>query len=197
MLPNFPIHSNDLISTKFFELGITYFHEACDYIRLLPYGRNENKTNLEMVFSEQKGTCSTKHALLKQLALENYINDIRLVLGIFKMNANNTPIIADRLQENNLSYLPEAHTYLKFRDEYFDFTRNNSSPNDFVHDLLFEVEISPEEIGEQKIEIHRNYLNNWLSEKEIANLSLEQVWNIRENCIQDLSNGRLINILSS
>ncbi len=45
------------------------------------------------------------------------------MLGIFKMNAENTPQITDILSKNQLNYIPEAHNYFKFQNEIFDFTK--------------------------------------------------------------------------
>lgn len=53
------------------ELEITNFHEAVNYIFKLPYRRNLSKEELTLVFSEKCGVCSTKHAALAALALEN------------------------------------------------------------------------------------------------------------------------------
>jgi hypothetical protein len=43
-----------------------------------------------IVLAEQRGTCSTKHALLRRLAIEQGL-DIALVLGIYEMTERNTP----------------------------------------------------------------------------------------------------------
>lgn len=59
------------------------------------------------------------------------------------MNGTNTPQVANTLTKHNLKYIPEAHTYLKYQDQYFDFTKNGSSPSDFVGYLKFEKEILP------------------------------------------------------
>lgn len=54
------------ISNLFIEKGaamhppkaITEFKDACFIIKQLPYGRNSDKTDLKLIFSEKKGTCS-------------------------------------------------------------------------------------------------------------------------------------------
>ncbi|WP_452231230.1 hypothetical protein [Lacinutrix sp. MEBiC02404] len=35
------------------------------------------------------------------------------------------------LANYNLAYIPEAHTYLKFKDQLLDFTRNQESQTSF------------------------------------------------------------------
>jgi hypothetical protein len=186
-LPNFDIKSDAKISREFLKRNILTFHQATKYIQNLDYGRNENKDDLSTVFTDNKGTCSTKHALLKQLADENAFTHIKLVLGIFKMSAASTPKIGNTLSKNNLKYIPEAHNYLKYGNIIFDFTKQNSSSADFIDDLLFETEIQPNEISQHKIQMHKTFLTNWLNENNNINYSLDELWKIREQCIQDLS----------
>ena len=186
-LPDFEIRSNGNISKEFLKRDIISFHQAAVYIQNLAYGRNSNKDDLTTLFTDNKGTCSTKHAVLKQLAIENEINDINLMLGIFRMNALNTPRVGNTLSENYLYYIPEAHTYLKYEDNYFDFTKRTSSPGSFINDLLFETEIQPSEINRHKIRIHRAFLVHWLTENNNISYSLDEIWEIRERCIQVLS----------
>jgi len=186
-LPDFDIEQNGEISRVFLSRNILTFHQAIEFIRNLNYGRNLNKGDLKTVFTDNKGTCSTKHAVLKQLAHENHFDDINLMLGVFKMNAKNTPKVAETLTEYNLKYIPEAHNYLKYKLEIFDFTKPNVSSFDFVNDLFFETEIQPNEIAGRKVQIHRGFLVNWLNENSDIEYSLDEIWRIREQCIQNLS----------
>ncbi len=124
----------------------------------------------------------------KQLCLEHHIDDIGLFIGIFEMNGANTPQVANTLKKHTLKYIPEAHTYLKYQDQYFDFTKNGSSPSDFVGYLKFEKEILPIQINQYKVQLHRDYLRKWLDENISVSLSFQEIWNIREQCILELSN---------
>src|SRR5690349_8378681 len=108
---NFKIESSGSSSVAFRSLGILDFKSAAAYIQCLPYKRNKEKKVLNCVLIEGLGTCSTKHALLKQLADENNFTGLKLIVGIFKMNAINTPVIAPLLKQNDLQYIPEAHCY--------------------------------------------------------------------------------------
>ncbi|MBA5793786.1 hypothetical protein H1R17_12120 [Flavobacterium sp. xlx-214] len=186
-LPNFNIETKGEISLEFLKRNMLTFHQAITYIQKLPYGRNADKDNLSTVFIDNKGTCSTKHALLKQVADENNFNEMQLILGIFRMNAQNTFKIAKTLKEYNLEYIPEAHNYLKYKGKIFDFTRMNSSATDFATDLVYEIDIKPSEINQTKIQIHKNFLIDWLNENPNITYSLNEIWSIREQCIKDLS----------
>lgn len=184
---DFEIKPRGNISTCFLNRNMDTFSLAASYIQKLPYQRNKNKADLTTVFTDQHGTCSTKHAVLKQLAIENNRNDLQLALGIFKMNGLNTPKIGTTLQQYQLSYLPEAHNYLKFEDRILDYTFPNSSgAANFEQDLLDEIIIEPNQITDFKINVHKSYLQKWLAENFIP-YNLDEIWTIREQCIQLLS----------
>jgi hypothetical protein len=186
-LPNFEIESTSKISQEFLHRNISTFQAAAVFMQNLKYGRNANKDDLSTLFADNCGTCSTKHAVLKQLADENGFTGIRLMLGIFKMSTANTPKVGRTLAGYNLAYIPEAHNYLRYQDQILDFTRPGSKPSDFINDLLHEIEIHPADISHRKVELHKAYLKNWLAESAGINLSLEEIWDIREQCIQSLS----------
>lgn len=185
--PDFQIISSDAISTEFVNRNILTFSQAALFVRQLPYGRNSNKNDLTTVFLDNCGTCSTKHALLKQLAYENNCNELRLTVGLFKMNGENTAAIATTLEQHNLQYIPEAHCYLKYNDLILDYTKSNSKPSDFIDDLIEEMEIAPNQITDYKVAYHKNYLTDWLDKTERLHLTLDELWTIREQCIQDLA----------
>ena len=103
------------------------------------------------------------------------------------MNGNNTPKIKSVLETYNLNYIPEAHNYLKFNNQILDFTKINSSEQDFIDELLEETEIQTHQINHFKIEFHKNYLRNWLIENTQILYYLEELWQIREQCIKVLS----------
>jgi hypothetical protein len=183
--PDFTITSDEIISTAFLDRNIYTFSEAAEFVKHLPYGRNTDKTNLLTVFSDNCGTCSTKHALLKTLAGENNFNEFDLVIGLFKMNATNTPRVAATLKSNGLDYIPEAHCYLKSGNQISDFTGPRFHPSKYVNDLLEEKIISPGQITDFKVAYQKNYFEGWIVENQI-DLTIEKLWAIREQCIRDL-----------
>ena len=180
---NFSITSNEIISRRFLELGFSDFESASKYVQLLPYKRNVEKGDKLCVFEDFGGTCSTKHALLKSLALENNFIELKLILGIFIMNETNTSKISSVLKMYNLKEMPEAHNYLKYRNDVLDLTRKNSSPENFIHDLVEEIEIQPHQIIDFKIEYHRNFLKNYLKANPHIPYVVDDFWKIREECI--------------
>ena len=183
---NFEIKNNGEVSQEFLKSGITNFKEACEFVRNLPYKRNNNKYDLLCIFKDLGGTCSTKHSTLRKLALENHHEEIKLILGIFKMDKYYAPKIENTLSKNFLDYIPEAHNYLRIENKYYDFTNLHSNYSDFENNLLQQHEIEYNQITEYKIQLHKNYLKNWI--KNHPHFTLETIWNIREKCILDLQN---------
>lgn len=185
-MKNFAITQHKgIISDEFLIRNISDFDSACRYISELPYKRNADKNNIKCIFDELGGTCSTKHAVLRKLALENDHPEVKLILGIFKMDAEYTSKIKNTLEKYHLDYIPEAHNYLKIENEYFDFTKPDSDYKQFQNKILIEKEIEYNQIGEQKISFHKEFLRNWIVEENIP-FDLNKIWSIREECIADL-----------
>lgn len=166
--------------------GIESWNALTSFVKDLPYGRNKNRTDLGLVITEKKGSCSSKHALLKKIADLNGVPNISLILGIYKMKPSNTPKIANVLIDNTIECIPEAHCYLKVDQIRVDFTTNDSEFKKIEEDIIQEKEIEPEQVSEFKVEYHKNYLKKWITESKIG-LNFEEVWQIREKCIEKLS----------
>ncbi len=186
-LPNFELTANATLSSIARQLGLNNFEEAAKYIQQLSYRRTSRKSDLSLVFKEECGTCSTKHATLAQLALENNISSIELTLGIYQMMEQNTPGVGKVLEATRLTYVPEAHMYLRHQGQRFDLTFNGMeaalSPFD---SLMDEISIEPQQIGDFKVHYHKQFLKQWLV-KQSFSYSLDEVWKIREACIAALS----------
>ncbi len=184
---NFAINPVGSISKKFLAINRHTFGEAASFVRQLVYARNSNKADLLSVFADNCGTCSTKHALLKLLCEEHNFMGIKLILGLFRMNVSNTPKITKTLKASGLDYIPEAHNYLRFENQILDYTTNTSTAADFENELMEEIEILPYQITDFKVDYHKQFLANWLKKNSNINLTLDELWYIREQCIQDLS----------
>lgn len=179
-------------SRMFLSEGVDTFNEAIEFVKRMSYGRNSDRANPLLIFTEKRGTCSTKHAALKKLCDEQGRNDILLILSIYRMNGYNTPAIKNVLQDNGLSYIPEAHTYLRFRNRIIDCTYVDANPELYLSDIIEEIIIEPSQIGDFKIEYHKNYLKDWVASGTVA-YSAEQIWGIREKCIVSLTQNDDVN----
>lgn len=162
------------------------FKELIDKVKNLPYGRNANRYDFSLVLSENKGTCSSKHAFLKDFADKNEIENVKLYIGIFKMNEATTPKLGDLLLRNNIEYIPEAHCYLKINQIPVDATTSDSFYDKIKQDIMEEIEIIPNQVSDFKVEYHKAFLKKWIKETN-QNNNFEEIWEIREQCIEKLS----------
>lgn len=186
-LPDLQLTKNDELSALFNDKGCNSFHQALSYVKHLPYGRNKDKNDISIVLKDGFGTCSTKHALLKRIADKYGYSDIKLMMGIFKMDAHYAPSIKPILDKYALPYIPEAHNYLMYKGLRIDCTNKRSHSRDFEGSLLDEVEITPTQITDHKVSYHKKYLKSWLKKHNSLTLSLDELWQIRESCIAAMS----------
>jgi hypothetical protein len=182
---DFKLNSNDSLTQLLCSNGMVTWNETLIFTKNLPYGRNENRDDLSLVLKENKGTCSSKHAFLKEIANLNDIPNVELIVGLYKMNEANTKI-GNVLSENNIEYIPEAHCYLKINGERLDLTSKEADFEKIKTDLIQEIVIEPYQVGEFKVNYHKEFLEKWLNESTL-NHTFEELWSIREKCIENLS----------
>jgi hypothetical protein len=176
------------ISDAFIRVGALDYRAAARLVRRLPFGRNTTVNDPLIVLRESRGTCSTKHALLRRLATEQSV-DVALVLGIYEMNERNTPGVGPILKRHQLATLPEAHCYLRFGEIRIDVTRKiDGDSAEALAQFLHEEDIAPEQIGDYKTTLHRQFLARWIAETRTAGgRDLDAMWRVREECIAALS----------
>ncbi len=183
--PNARLKATDEASRRLLDQGLTDLQDAVRYVRDLPYGRTANRGDYLSVLNEGVGTCSTKHALLSHICEHQGIDEVQLTLGIYEMNEDNTPGVGEVLAGYGLEYIPEAHCYLTYEDDRFDFTRADDGAEP-IDRFLAEEPICPAQIGEYKVERHRDFLAGWIDSTAVE-MSLDDLWQIREACIEALS----------
>ena len=120
-LINRPLTADGPITRLFRAAGAHDFPAAALHVLRLPYGRITDRSRFWLVVEEGRGTCTTKHATLAELAREQDI-DVQLMLGIYEMSERNTPGVGRVLTAHGLSYIPEAHCYLRCQGERVDMT---------------------------------------------------------------------------
>ena len=162
------------------------FETLIEKVKNIPYGRNANRYDFSLVLSENKGTCSSKHSFWKDFADKNEIENVKLYIGIFKMNETNTPKLGDLLSNNKIKYIPEAHCYLKINQVPVDVTTVDSFYDKIKQDIVEEIEITPNQVSDFKVTYHKAFLKNWIKETN-QNNTFEEIWEIREQCISKLS----------
>lgn len=90
------------------------------------------------------------------------------------------------LSKHNMDYIPEAHCYLKIEGTVVDVTTSNSNFEAIKDDILEEVLIEPFQVGAFKIAYHQTFLKKWIVENNIPYV-FDEIWSIREKCIEQLS----------
>ncbi len=186
MRENYKLNSKDKLTELAKSNGIKTWNELTEFIKDLPYGRNKNRTDFGLVLSERKGTCSSKHALLKSIADLNNVPKIDLIIGIYRMTELNTPRIGTELTKNSIEFIPEAHCYLKINGKRTDLTTKKSEFKKIEKDIIQEKKIRPEQVAEFKVDYHKKFIESWLKETE-SEFEFDQIWEIREKCITNLA----------
>ena len=176
------------ITSAFLRIQAEDFRSAAQYVSLLPYARNTHPDNPLVVLIEERGTCSTKHALLRRLAIEQNV-DIALVLGIYEMSERNTPGVGNVLGRYGLAMLPEAHCYLRMAGSRIDVTPAiDQAPTERISRFLYEEDIDPSQITGYKTGLHKRFLAQWIIDNGgLGGRSLSDLWDIQEECIARLS----------
>ncbi len=185
-MKDYKLISNDKLTNFAKNNGIETWNQLTNFIKNLPYGRNKNRSNFGLVLSEKKGTCSSKHALLKSIADLNNIPSIDLIIGIYRMTESNTPNIKTVLTENSIKFIPEAHCYLKINGNRVDLTTKESKFDTIEKEILQEIEIKPSQVSKFKVDYHKNFIKNWLKETN-SKFEFNEMWRIRERCIENLT----------
>jgi hypothetical protein len=179
------LDATDPLTSFIKDKGISTWNQLIEFTRRIPYGRNQNREDFSLVIKENKGTCSSKHGLLKKVADLNKFQHVKLVLGIYKMNHLNTPKIGNTIIESELAYIPEAHCYVKLNNQRIDITTPHADIDNLANDIIEEIEIEAEQVNTFKVDYHKKFLLHWI-EKNNLQMDLDKIWEIREACIKKL-----------
>jgi len=123
-LPNAEIKPVGELSIKFLDLGIKTFKDACDYVHNIDYGYNTNYEDKMIFFKENKGTCTTKHAVIAGLAQELEIPLYKHVC-VYKFTEEITTGVNEILKKFEIPYIPMTHCFLVYENYRFDLTEGN------------------------------------------------------------------------
>lgn len=184
LLRDVPLSSGSALSLAFQRLGCRTFADAAELAWQLPYGRTVD-TDVLAVLREERGTCSSKHALLANLGRDESV-PMRLMLGIYHMTGMNTPGVGPVLARHGLAGIPEAHCWLDVMGAPLDITRvlagAQVAPAYFLRTEL----IRPEQVGEYKRRFHQDFLADWADSADAGGLTADGLWRVREECIAAL-----------
>ncbi len=180
------LESNDPLTIDIVESGVVTWEDLIRCVQTFHYGRNAERSDVTLVWSERKGSCSSKHAFLKHIADLNNIQHVDLILCMYKMNSSNTQKVEPVLNEFKIDYLPEAHCYIRFETEAIDVTTMSSKFSSIQADVLEEQIIRPDQVVDFKVDYHKSYMRKWGVENH-PEKSFEELWEIREKCISALA----------
>lgn len=131
------------ISRKFLNLGIKSFRQACEYIHNIEYGYNTDYEDRMILFKENKGTCTTKHAIIAGLAEELGIPLYKHV-GVYKFTEEISSGTNEILRKHNIPYVPLAHCFLVYKEFQFDLTEGNcNGKNTTIEEFIHEEKVEP------------------------------------------------------
>jgi hypothetical protein len=77
-LANRPLAVDGPVTRLFRAAGIHDFAGAARHVLELPYGRIADRSKFWLVLEEGRGTCTTKHATLAELAREHQLDTVWL-----------------------------------------------------------------------------------------------------------------------
>ncbi|MHA2390502.1 MAG: hypothetical protein ACXAEX_00900 [Promethearchaeota archaeon] len=142
-LPDAPIKPLGKITRKFLELGIESFREACNYVQNIDYGYNTNYEDRMILFKENLGTCTTKHAVIAGLAEELNIPLFKHV-GVYRFTEEISTGTNEILKKYDVPYVPMAHCFLVYEDSRFDLTEGNcNGKNTTLENFIYEEQVDP------------------------------------------------------
>jgi hypothetical protein len=185
MLPDFELTAHFTGKEVLLEKGITRFSTACTFVQDLPYGRNQNRASFELILTENKGTCSSKHGFLATLVEAHNHLEIELMVGIFLMSAETHPKIDTVLKMYNLDHIPEAHAYFRYKGKRYDFTSSLMAIEKIEPYIVREQRCESQQLIDWKPMIHKHYLEGWRKRKNCP-YTADELWDIREQCISAL-----------
>jgi hypothetical protein len=185
VISDFHIASEAPVSVEFKLLGIESFSHAVNWVHALPYGRNSDRSDYMLLYNEKRGTCSTKHAALAALCIENNIHAI-LRVAICPLHRQRHPGLAPLLDRLGVHSFPEAHCYLHYQGIDLDVTTPDGSLF-LEEEVAQEWDIEPDQIGDHKVALHHDYLSRWLQNQRTS-YELDEVLQMRERWISSKSN---------
>jgi len=187
VFPDKSISNVGIISKKFSILGIHTFIDACRYVHKLPYGYNTNRDDLMILFKENKGTCTTKHAVIATLAAELNL-PIEKSIGIYAMTEEIVSGTNEILKKYNLPYVPMIHCFLVYGEYRVDLSEgNNNGKNRPLEEFLYSQQVEPNISEKDEYLLYRKALKDQiLKRKEMEGVEIKQILQAREEGLQHL-----------
>ena len=114
------------LSDRFIECGCQDFHDACHWLHQLPYGKNSRSGDIEVLFEDQCGTCTTKHGVAAALAHELSLPIFKYIV-FYRLDESIRRGARETLSSYNLEYVPTTHCLLGDSGQFVDLTWDNQT----------------------------------------------------------------------
>ena len=189
VFPDKPLSESGIVSAKFLRQGIDSFRDACRYVHDLRYGYNSDRDDLMILFKENKGTCTTKHAVIATLAQELALPIVKNV-GIYAMTEEIVSGTDDILTKYKIPYVPMIHCFLVYGEHRVDLSEgNDNGKNRPIDDFLFTKKVEPNISAKDEYLLYRKALKEYiLTRREMAGVDIRQILHAREEGLQLLKN---------
>ena len=187
VLPNLQISSNGAISQQFYHRNLTTFHQACHWVKNLPYGSNSSNNDSLIIFQEGKATCTNKHGIISRLAeelnLELYKN-----LGFYRLNDEVVTGVNKIIEPYGLSFIAQIHCFLEYKNYRVDLTEGNcNGKNKTIEDYDFVVRVKPDLTHQEHEAYYLEYLAKYFPiEPKLKELGAIKVLELLAECEQQL-----------
>ncbi len=140
-----------------------------------------------ILFKENKGTCTTKHAVIATLAQELDLPIVKSV-GIYAMTEEIVTGTDKILTKYRLPYVPMIHCFLVYGEYRVDLSEgNNNGKNRPIEDFLFTEQVEPNISAKDEYLLYRRALKDHiLKQKELKEVDIQQILHAREEGLKQL-----------
>jgi hypothetical protein len=179
--PEKPIGGAGPMAAAFQARGVQSFRAACAYVQRLPYGYNSDRDDPMILFKEQKGTCTTKHAVIAALASELGL-PVAKHIGIYAMTEALVTGTQALLDTFSLPYVPMIHCFLACGSDRVDLTAGNRDGKNRTIDAFLHTEaVAPHISAKEEYLRYRRAMENLLATRdELRAVKLKTVLKARE-----------------
>jgi hypothetical protein len=181
IFPDITMEASGPVSEKFLSMGIHHFIDASRFVHELPYGYNSNRDDPMILFKENFGSCTTKHAVIATLALELGL-PINKAIGIYAMTEEIVTGTSEILDKYQLPYVPMLHCFLVYGEHGIDLTEGNKNgKNRPIEHFLFTEKVIPNITAKDEYLLYRKALKDQiLSRNEMKDVDIKRVLKARE-----------------
>ena len=187
VLPNPTIDSTGAIAQHFNKLHLVTFHQACHWVKNLPYGSNSSNNDSLIIFKEGKAACTNKHGIITRLAAEL---DLKVYknLGFYRLNDEIVTGVNNILKPYRLDFIPQIHCFLEYESFRVDLTEGNcNGKNKTIEDYDFIIRVKPDLTYQEYENYYLEYLQKYYAiAPQLEELGAEKVLEILETCEQQL-----------